>query len=131
MSKSTYEEELKWFKDNEKPEPVLLVANSPQNVRIVVAWMNTSTRRARELSKHPGASETARWEWLWQNTRYSREELIAKSAMSEEELDRKFAALVGSRAVYPDGTVNAFVRRYLREKVLKLFGATGTRGGKR
>ncbi|MHC4982122.1 MAG: hypothetical protein ACYTF6_03005 [Planctomycetota bacterium] len=29
--------------------------------------------------------------------------------------------LIGNRILYPDGTVNSFVRRYLREKVLNLF----------
>ena len=123
MSRSAYEKELKWFKDNEKPEPVLLVANSPQNVRIVVAWMNTSARRGRRLSKHPGTSETRRWEWLWENAHYSREELIAKSAVPEEDFQRKLAALIGNRVLYPDGTINSFVRRYLHERVLKLLNA--------
>ena len=29
--------------------------------------------------------------------------------------------LIGNRVLYPDGTVNSFVQRYLRDRVLKLF----------
>lgn len=29
--------------------------------------------------------------------------------------------LTGNRVLYPDGTVNSFVQRYLRQQVLKLF----------
>jgi hypothetical protein len=29
--------------------------------------------------------------------------------------------LIGNRILYPDGTVNSFVQRYLREQVLKFF----------
>jgi hypothetical protein len=31
--------------------------------------------------------------------------------------------LIGNRIIYPDGTVNSFVERYLRERVVKLFEA--------
>jgi hypothetical protein len=36
-------------------------------------------------------------------------------------VERKLKPLVGNRVLYPDGTVNSFVQRYLRERVLKLF----------
>ncbi|HJX36106.1 MAG TPA: hypothetical protein VJ280_04010 [Dehalococcoidales bacterium] len=29
--------------------------------------------------------------------------------------------LIGNRILYPDGTVNSYVQRYLREKVINLF----------
>ena len=36
-------------------------------------------------------------------------------------IEHKLKPLVGNRVLYPDGTVNSFVQRYLRERVLKLF----------
>jgi hypothetical protein len=122
MGRSEYARELDWFKRNEKPEPVLLVANCPQQLRLVVAWTNTTVRRRRRLTKAPNGSEADRWEWLWENTDFSRDELMAKSAVPKESFDTKLPALIGSRVFYPDGTINSFVGRYLREKVLKLFG---------
>ena len=41
--------------------------------------------------------------------------------MRGEDLERKMRLLIDSSVVYPDGTVNSFVRRYPREKVLNLF----------
>ncbi len=51
---------------------------------------------------------------------YPREELISKSGVSERTFDSKLATLIGNRVLYPDGTINSFVQRYLRKKVLKL-----------
>ena len=42
MSKNAYATKLAWFKQNEKPEAVLLVADSPVLSRIAVAWSNTA-----------------------------------------------------------------------------------------
>jgi len=65
------------------------------------------------------------WEWLWENTKYSRAELKEKIGvpLSELSLGIKMRPLIGNRVLYPDGTVNSFVQRYLREQVLKLFEA--------
>ena len=123
MAKNAYAEELALFKDNEQPEAVLVVAGNAQYVRLVVAWANIETRRKRRLSRRPGGSEAERWRWLWENTQYSREGLIAASAVGEKAFDEKFPALVGNRILYPDGTINSFVRRYLHERVLKLLNA--------
>jgi hypothetical protein len=44
-------------------------------------------------------------------------------SFSELSLENKLKPLIGNRVIYPDGTVNSFVQRYLREQVLKLFEA--------
>jgi len=131
MRDDIYAEKLAWFKENEKPEMVLLVADDPQLTKIVVGWTNTAVRRRESLSRLRGDSEGEVWKWLWENTEYSRQELITKSALSEYGFDNKLAPLIGNRALYPDGTVNSFVQRYLREKVLKLFDAKTKRTSKK
>jgi hypothetical protein len=68
-----------------------------------------------------GSSESEAWRWLWKNTTYSREDLKAKSVVYDRLFDSKLELLIGNRVLYPDGTINSFVQRYLREKVLKLF----------
>ena len=83
MSNDMYAEKLAWFKENERPEAVLLVADDPQLTKVVVAWTNTAVRRRETPSKLRGDSEGEVWKWLWENTEYSRQELIAKSALSE------------------------------------------------
>ncbi len=120
-----YTEKLAWFKQNEKPEAVLVVANNPDLIKIVVAWTSLDVRRADKLTRLPGESEIEIWEWLWQNTEFSLSELKEKIGISFSELalENKMKPLIGNRIIYPDGTVNSFVQRYLREQVLKLFEA--------
>lgn len=131
MEKDPYAEKLNRFKENEKPEAVLLVGDDPQMIKVVVAWTNTAVERAKKLTRLRGESESEAWEWLWRNTRYSREELVAKSALPAFIFDAKLEPLIGNRVLYPDGTVNSFVARYLRERVLKLFAAKPRRASKK
>ncbi len=123
MSEADYTEKLAWFKQNEKPEVVLLIADNPERTRIVVAWTNLAVRRAERLTELGGESENDVWEWLWENAQYSRTSLVEKVGVSYSEsgLESKMQPLIGNRILYPDGTVNSFVQRYLRDRVLKLF----------
>ena len=120
-----YNEKLAWFKQNEKPEAVLLIADNQELIKIVVAWTSLDVRRVDKLTRLPSESESEIWEWLWQNTKYSLSELKEKIGISFSEvaLENKLKPLVGNRIIYPDGMVNSFVQRYLREQVLKLFEA--------
>ena len=40
MSENLYIEKLDWFKQNEKPETVLVIADNPELIQIVIAWTN-------------------------------------------------------------------------------------------
>ena len=131
MSDVIYAEHLAHFKENEKPEVVLLIADDLDLTKIVVAWTNTTVTRAERLSPLRGESESEVWEWLWKNAVYSREELVAKSALTEYGFEKKMRPLIGNRVLYPDGTVNSFVQRYLRDRVLKLFEAKPKRAAKK
>jgi hypothetical protein len=46
---------------------------------------------------------------------------IPGTSLSEAGLENKMKPLIGNRILYPDGTVNSYVQRYLREKVINLF----------
>lgn len=129
MDGDLYAQKLAWFKQNEKPEAVLLVADNPERIRIVVAWTNLEVRCAAKLTELKNESENEVWQWLWENARYSRLELIDRIGIpfSESGLESKMKPLIGNRILYPDGTVNSFVQRYLREQVLKLFDAKAKR----
>lgn len=48
---------------------------------------------------------------------------LSRIELDELALENKLKPLIGNRVIYPDGTVNSFVQRYLREQVLKLFEA--------
>lgn len=133
MIEDLYTEKLHWFKQNEKPEVVLLLAENPDLVKIVVAWTSLDVKRVDKLSGLPSESENEIWEWLWENTRYSSTELKTKigTSLSELSLENKMKPLIGNHIIYPDGTVNSFVQRYLREQVVKLFETKQKRPVKR
>ncbi len=123
MDEDLYRQKLAWFKQNERPEVVLLIADNTERIKIVVVWGNLDVRRAEKLTELTGESENDAWEWLWQNAKYSRTDLMEKAgiSLSESALDRKIKPLIGNRVLYPDGNVNSFVQRYLRDRVVKLF----------
>ena len=132
MTEDFYSEKLSWFKQNEKPEVVLLVADNLERIKLVIAWTNLNVGRFEKLTGMGSEAENEIWEWLWENTVYSRLELKEKSGVgSEIALEGKMKPLIGNRVIYPDATVNSYVQRYLREQVVKLFEAKPKKLGKK
>jgi hypothetical protein len=125
MDEDLFTEKLAWFKQNEKPEAVLLIVDNQELIKIVIAWTSLDVKRADKLTRLLSKFENDVWEWLWENARFSRAELKEKIGIpfSEVALENKLGPLIGNRIIYPDGTVNSFVQRYLREQVAKLFEA--------
>jgi hypothetical protein len=125
MVNSLFYEKLNRFKQNESPETVLVVADTQELIKIIIAWTNLKVRIADELTTPSGESDNEIWDWLWDNTKFKLSELklITGSSLSETGLKDKMNPLIGNRVIYPDGTVNSYVQRYLRERVLKLFEA--------
>ncbi|TEU00640.1 MAG: hypothetical protein E3J29_01700 [Dehalococcoidia bacterium] len=123
MGNDLFTERLRRFKQNERPEAVLVVADDPECTKIVVAWTSLDVRPVDKQKRPPGESEREIWDWLWANARYSLEDLAERSDLTARLVERKLKSLIGNRVLYPDGTVNSFVQRYLRERVLRLFDA--------
>jgi hypothetical protein len=125
MSEIMFAEKLAYFKQNEKPEVVLLVADNPELIKIIIAWTNISMERINKLTPPSSNSEIEIWEWLWQNTKFSLTELKEKTdiPVADYVLEKKMKPLIGNRIIYPDGTINSYVQRYLKEQVIKLFEA--------
>jgi hypothetical protein len=122
MGRSRFEKALRQFKETEQPEAVLLVASHKEYVNIASAWMHLSVRRRRRLTKSVGESEEEKWGWLWDNVQFSDDTLRQESGVRLKRFQDRLDTLIANRMLYPDGSVNSFVRRYLREKVLKLLG---------
>ena len=130
MGDRLYEEKLRWFKENEKPEVVLFVGDDSTLTKIALAWTNTTTKRSQEIGPLQSDNESEVWNWLWKNTTYSRQELLTRSGVFEHGFDDRLAILIGNRILYPDGTLNSFVQRFLREKVLRLFDTRSAKSRK-
>jgi hypothetical protein len=128
-----FAEKLAYFKQNEKPEVVLLVADNPEFIKIIVTWPILDITWEEKVIGLPGDSEREVWDWLWKNTRFSLAELKEKAdiPLADWVLEKKMKPLIGNRVLYPDGTINSFVQRYLKERVVKLFEVKPKRNVKR
>lgn len=73
------------------------------------------------MSKFVADSDYSAWQWLWNNVEYSLEDLEEKLPFSDRRLKQRVNALIANRILYPDGTINSFADRFLKEKVLKLY----------
>ncbi len=123
MSENLFVEKLNWFKQNEKPEAVLMIADNPELIKIIIAWPNLEVKPVDNLTELTGESENIVWDWLWKNTGFNLAEIKAKTGVLYPEpiLEQKMKPLIGNRILYPDGTINSFVQRYLRSEVARLF----------
>jgi hypothetical protein len=121
MENDLFAERLRRFKEKENPEAVLVIADDLEFTKIVVAWTSLDVQPVEKPSRLPAESEHEIWDWLWANACYSLDDLAERSGLTARLVERKLKPLVGNRVLYPDGTVNSFVQRYLRERVLKLF----------
>jgi hypothetical protein len=130
MGNDLFRERLRRFKENENPEVVLLIADDPEFTKIVVAWTSLDVRSIETPSGLSGESERETWEWLWASASFSVDDLAERSSLTVPLVQRKLKPLIGNRVLYPDGTVNSFVQRYLRERVLKLFDAKPRKSAK-
>lgn len=105
------------FKEREQPECLLLLSDDPESLKIIVAW--TGVRISRIPESH--GTVTDDWEALWRCVDYTIGDIAERMGISEYVVERKMRRLIASRAIYPDGTANSFVQRYLRQQVVDLF----------
>jgi hypothetical protein len=100
-----------------------MMADNLELIKIVIAWTSLEVKRVEKLTELKSNTENGVWDWLWENSKFSLPELKEKigTSFSEFALKNKLKPLIGNRVLYPDGTANSFVQRYLREQVVKLF----------
>lgn len=129
--KDHFREVLASFKQDEKPEVVLSIVGDSTATKILVAWTNAQVRQQRSPFRLRGQSQNSRWNWLWNNVSFSLKEIATRSGVPLAEARAKITELIGNRVIYPDGTLNGFVQRYLRKAVLDLFNVKPLRSRRR
>jgi hypothetical protein len=85
MNDNIFLERLTWFKQNEKPESVLVIANNHELIKIIIAWTNLMTKSSDNLTDLNSNSENEKWKWLWINSKYSLTELKIKAGVPYSE----------------------------------------------
>ena len=80
MNNNLFIEKLNRFKQNEKPETVLVIADNHELIKVIVAWSNLEAKPVDKMTKLTGDSENEVWDWLWKNTGFSLTELKVKTA---------------------------------------------------
>jgi len=105
-------EAIRSAKENEQADVVLLIADNPDAQRMVVAWKNVPR-------KHKKTTETLNsLEEAWEKTDYDIEEWASISKV-HSGLARDIAKMViANKIIYPDGTTNQFVQKYLNAIVI-------------
>jgi hypothetical protein len=122
LNQNLFLEKLSIFKQEEKPESVLLVAEDQLLIKIVIAWTNIGVTHEDTSYLEP-INENDIWDWLWKNTHFNLSDIKTAAGISITELtlENKIKHLIANRIIYPDGSINSFVQRYIREKVLSFF----------
>ncbi|HSF20329.1 MAG TPA: tetratricopeptide repeat protein [Vicinamibacteria bacterium] len=118
MTDTPYNETLGRFKKSETVDAVLIVGDDGELVRLLLAWRNARPQPRRYISAPKGDE----WRWLWDNTDFSTNDLIASSGLSRDTFEKKWAVLTGNRIVYPDGTIHSQVARSLQERAHEVLG---------
>lgn len=120
--RDVWQERLNEFKGSEQAETVLMLSGSASLMRIALAWSGMSVIRKAKLKPCVAKDTESVWRWLWDHVEYSQEDLMNRIPGATAQTPRNFAALVANRVLYPDGTLNSFAGRYLKERVLDAFG---------
>ncbi|MCE5230764.1 hypothetical protein LLG95_14395 [bacterium] len=115
---------LEQFKSGEQPESVLMVVGNAALIRIILCWAGVEIKRVGNPKTCKATGDEARWAWLWSKVTYSRDDLLARIPGAGSRTGKALDALIASRILYPDGTINSYVQRYLHQRTLQVFGAS-------
>ena len=112
----TMGELLMHFKQKESPEQISLLLNEKEAVVLVAAWLSVKTNFSYDtiLAEDAGIS----WELLWKDVEYSMVEWAEAANVSMLYAGKLASAIIKSRMVYPDNTINQIAQTYLQTKVI-------------
>lgn len=99
-------------KANEHPDVVLLVADNTNAQRLLVSWKNLP-RSFKKCKSEPASVDEA-----WKQVEFDLEQW-AKIAYVLPGIAREIVnMLIANHLVYPDGSMNEFVQKYLNSLVI-------------
>ena len=120
--KSRFTRWLDTFKNEEKAESTLVLAEDKKLTRLLLAWQRTNVVQKRRPPKAPEADNTnGRWDWLWSCVTFSTDDIASVAGLEPRQIVSGLAILRGNRLIYPDGTISRFAAQFLRVKTAGLF----------
>lgn len=100
--------------EESRPELVHPLVKDPVLCNLVVAWSTTHVSFARPDGEPP-ADEDARWDWLWTEARWDRDDLANALRITDKvKLRRLVERAKRFRLIYPDGRANQMALQYIR-----------------
>lgn len=110
----TFEEIITMAKEAETPDAILLVADSIIAQKLIVAWKTVEMQKPDPQGKFSSLKD------VWAATHFDQKQWYINAGLSPSENQRIGQSLIANGIVYPDGTVNDLVRKYLNTQVAEL-----------
>jgi hypothetical protein len=110
----TLDEILEAAKSAETPDTILLVADSPLAQKLVVAWKTVDIQRTDPQLDFASLKD------VWAATQFDPKQWYIHAGLSPSDNQRIGQSLIANGIVYPDGTVNELVHKFLNTQVAEL-----------
>ncbi len=118
----TIEEIIEKSKSEETPDTILLVADNSIAQKLVVAWKTV------EITRPDTKQDFATMKEVWAAVSFDPKQWYIHAGLAPHENQRIGQSLIANNIVYPDGTVNDLVHKFLNTQVAQL--VTKAKSGK-
>jgi len=123
-----FTEILTAFKREESPEYIMPLTTDDSLCNGILAWQsmpidfNPNAECPKEFEGH----KKKEWDWLWNNIQYDNDRFGAIINCKKYDVSNMIMRLRSLYLIYPDGTVNALAKQYMKgivvSKIMKVQG---------
>ena len=99
-------------KENEHPDVVLLISDNAEAQRMLVSWKNLQKGNHDEKKKPTSLND------IWDNLDFDINQWAAIARVHTGLARDISKMLIANNLIYPDGTLNQFVQKYLNSLVI-------------
>ena len=118
-------------RDEASPGKILLLEKDASLIRTIAGWVEVNPTYD-PLASAPDFDLTTSfndaWQWLWNNTEFSQEQLDSVLGVFSGKGERKLNRAKHLHAIFPDGTLPQVVRIYLTVKSREVLGLPAQTG---
>ena len=98
--------------ENEHPDVVLLISDNPDAHRMLVSWKNLPK------NNHDDKQKPVNLEYVWRNIDFDIEQWASIARVHTGLAKDISKMLIANNLIYPDGTLNQFVQKFLNSLVI-------------